>query len=130
MWITLGEKWQLLVRSRGRGPYSGPLRSRSGNPVYWHEGGGEASLRLSGELQVPAGGDAGCAAGDHEGEPRHHWHRTLWLDTAMSLAVVLVCCFDLHGWSMSDMNVHVRTCDGLLAPYTYCHGSLFTSGYE
>ena len=24
---------------------------------------------------------------------------------------------DLHGWSMSDMNVQVRTCDGLLVPY-------------
>ena len=28
-----------------------------------------------------------------------------------------VCFFDLHGWSTSDMNVQVRTCDGLLAPY-------------
>jgi hypothetical protein len=25
--------------------------------------------------------------------------------------------FDLHGWSTSDMNVQVGTCDGLLAPW-------------
>jgi hypothetical protein len=59
-WITLGEKWHLFVRSRGRSPCSGPLRSSPGNPVYWHEGGGGASRGLSGELSVRAGGDAGC----------------------------------------------------------------------
>jgi len=38
----------------------GLLRSSSGNPVYWYEGGGGASRGLSGEYSVPAGGDAGC----------------------------------------------------------------------
>jgi hypothetical protein len=28
-----------------------------------------------------------------------------------------VCRFDLHGWSTPDMNVQVRTGDGLLARY-------------
>ena len=60
VWITLGVKWPHCVRSRGRSPYSGPLRSRSGNPVYWHDGGGGASPGLSGELPAPAGGDAAC----------------------------------------------------------------------
>ena len=33
----------------------------------------------------------GVAAGDHEGEPRPHWPRTLWLNTFTSLAVGLEC---------------------------------------
>jgi hypothetical protein len=57
---SLGEKWQLLVRLRGRGLCSGPLRSSPGNSVYWHEGGGGALPGLSGELSVPADGDTGC----------------------------------------------------------------------
>jgi hypothetical protein len=70
-----GEKWQLLVRSRGRRLCSGSLRSSSDNPVYWQEGGG----------------------GPHPG--------------------FRVWRFDLHGWSTSDMNAQVSTCDELLAPY-------------
>jgi hypothetical protein len=60
--IILGEKWQLLVRSRGRSLHSGPLRSSSDNPVYWPEDGGGASPGLSGELPVPAGVMRGAAA--------------------------------------------------------------------
>jgi hypothetical protein len=48
-----------------------------------------------------------------------HWPRALWLNTVTSLAVGLECVVDLHGWSTSDMNVQVSTCDGLLAPYKY-----------
>ena len=33
----------------------------------------------------------GGAAGDHEGEPRPHWSRALWLNTFTSLAVGLEC---------------------------------------
>jgi hypothetical protein len=58
--ITLGVKWEHTVRSRGRRPCSGPLRSSSGSPVYWYEGGGGASPGLSSELPVPAGGGVGC----------------------------------------------------------------------
>jgi hypothetical protein len=57
-WITLGEKWQLPVRSRGRRHYSGLLRSRSGNPVYWREGGGWALLGL--RVRVSGSGWWGC----------------------------------------------------------------------
>jgi hypothetical protein len=53
----------------------------------------------------------------------------LLLTTVTSLAVVLECAvFDLHGWSLSDMNVQVRTCDGLLAPYRQYGKSAFTHG--
>jgi hypothetical protein len=63
-------------------------------------------------------GMRGAAAGDHEGEPRHHWPRALWLNTVTSLAVGLECVvLIVMAGSTSDMNVQVRTGDGLLAPY-------------
>ena len=78
------------VRSRGRRPYSGPLRSRSGNPSLL-----APRLRalpvFSGEFRVPVGGDGGVAAGGHEGELRLHWPWTLLLNTVTSLAVGLRC---------------------------------------
>jgi hypothetical protein len=53
--------------------------------------GGAALTRLSGELSVPAVGMRGAAVGDHEGDPRRHWPRALWLTTVTSLAVGLGC---------------------------------------
>jgi hypothetical protein len=68
-----GESEQCLGRSAGAavGPYPGFRVS------FW--------LRLVGMR--------GAAAGDHEGAPRPHWPRTLWLNTVMSLAVGLECVF-------------------------------------
>jgi hypothetical protein len=79
-----GVKWPHYVRSRGRGPYSGPLRSSSGHPVYWHEGGGGAlpGFRVSFRLRLV--GMRGAAAGDHEREPGFHWSWALWLTTVTS----------------------------------------------
>jgi hypothetical protein len=107
----------------GRRPCSGPLRSRSGNPVYWHEGGGGgASLGFRVSFRLRLVGMRGAAADDHEGEPRPHWPRALWLNTRhVADGRAWVCRFDLHGWSTSDMNVQVRAGDGLVAPYRQRH---------
>jgi transposase, IS6 family len=88
----------------------------------------------------------GVAVGDHEGEPRPHWPRALWLNTVTSLAVgferiflifmdgqhlttnvqVRACDGLLAPYrSTSDMNIQVRACDGLLAPYrVYLYGAI------
>src|SRR5918997_1353201 len=124
--MILGEKWPLLVRSRGRRPYSGPLRSRSSNPVYWHEDGGGALPGFPGELRFRLVGMWGAAAGDHEGNlaltasdsPAEHRH--------VAVSRAWVCHFDLHGWSTSAMNVQASTCDGLLAPYKHASSVLFS----
>jgi putative transposase len=60
----------------------------------------------------------GVAADDHEGEPRFHWPRALWLNTVTSLAVGRECAVLIFmvGQHLT-MNVQVRTCDGLWAPY-------------
>jgi hypothetical protein len=86
-----GVKWQHTLRSRGRRPYSGPLRSSSGNSVYWHEGGGGTHPGFRVSFWFRLAGMRGVAAGDHEGEPRPHWSRALWLNTVTLLAVGLGC---------------------------------------
>jgi hypothetical protein len=91
VWITLGEKWQLLVRSRGRGPYSEPLQSSTGNQSTGMRVvvGPYPGFRVS--LWFRLVGMWGAAASDHEGEPRPHWPWALWLTTVTSLAVGLEC---------------------------------------
>jgi hypothetical protein len=60
----------------------------------------------------------GAAAVNHEGKPRFHWPWTLWLNTLRSPAVELECVVLIF---MADrrlkVNVQIRTCGGLLAPY-------------
>jgi hypothetical protein len=63
----------------------------SGNPAYWHQGGGWAFLGFRVSFRFRLVGMGGVAAGDHEGKPRPHWPRTLLRNTFQSLAVGLGC---------------------------------------
>jgi hypothetical protein len=91
VWITLGRSGTF---PSGQG-VAVPTPGRCGHALVTQSTGTRAAVgpRLSFwvSFRFRLMGMRGAAAGDHEGKPRPHGHRALWLNTFKSLAVGLEC---------------------------------------